>query len=67
MKILIKIHYTYRGVTALRRGDFPLKKSAPYTAYLWLEQLRREMPGMKVIKVLHDEEDITDEVRRMDR
>ena len=65
MKILIKIHYTYRGVTALRRGDFPLKKSAHYTAYLWLQQLRREMPGMKVIKVLHDEEDITDKVKEL--
>ena len=65
MKILIRIFFVYRGVTALRRGNFPLKKSAPYTAHLWLDQLRREMPGMKVIKVLHDEEDITDEVREI--
>jgi hypothetical protein len=63
MKILIKIHYTYRGVSALQRGYFPLKQSIPYTAYEWLEQLRRQMPGMKVKKVLHDEVDITDEVR----
>lgn len=66
MKILIKIHYTYRGVNALQRGYFPLKRSISYTAYEWLKQLRRQMPGMKVKKILHDEVDITDEVRKIE-
>jgi len=66
MKILIKIHYTYRGVNALQRGYFPLKRSIPYTAYEWLKQLRRQMPGMKVNKILHDEVDITNEVRKIE-
>ena len=65
MNVLIKIHFTYRGVSALRRGYFPLKKSIPYTAYLWLQQLIREMPGMKVIKILHDEDDITNDVKNI--
>lgn len=65
MKAHIKIHYTYNGVSAMQQGSFPIKRSIPYTAYEWIEQVRKDFPEMEIEKVLGNDEDITDEVREI--
>ena len=67
MKAHIQIHYTYNGVTAMQQGSFYIKRSIPYTAYEWIEEIRKMFPGMKIEKVLGNGEDITDEVREMEK
>ena len=65
MKALIKIHYTYQGVSAMQQGSFYIKRSIPYTAYKWIQEIRKTFPDMESEKVLGNGEDITDEVRKM--
>ena len=65
MKAHIQIHYTYNNVTATQSGSFTIKRSIPYTAYAWIEEIQKTFPGMEITKVLGNGEDITEEVREM--
>ena len=51
----------------MQKGSFYIKRSIPYTAYEWIEEIRKMFPGMEIEKVLGNGEDITDEVREMEK
>ena len=51
----------------MQQGSFYIKRSIPYTAYEWIEGIRKTFPEMEIEQVLGNGEDITDEVREMEK
>lgn len=68
MSVLIVIHYLSNDQKVMQRGTFPLKgRPKEVVAYEFLRWIRREMPyGAEVEKVLCDDEDITELVKKLD-
>lgn len=73
MQILIQVHYIFNDMKALRRGYFNVDQykfkknpdeTAAKTAKQWISEIKREyIFNIEVIKVLYDNNDITELVK----
>lgn len=72
MEVVIKIHYSFRGIQALRSGRFHIKDyvykkdpddAARIVAENWLRSLYLEHPEMVLDKVLYEDKDITELIK----
>jgi hypothetical protein len=69
MTVLIVIHYISNDNKVMRKGSFPLKrKTREETALEFWQWIKREHPfDCEIEKVICDDEDITEKVKKLDK
>jgi hypothetical protein len=67
--VTIEIRYISNGTKVMQRASFPVKRRKhEEIAFEWFKQIRREMPwGAELVKVLCNEEDLTELVKELDK